>query len=225
MSKPSTQSGFTLIEIIVSLGVFSTVVTIAVGALLVLVAANQQLQSEQSVMTNLSFALDSMTREIRTGTAYVCDSEPNYSSRGNRNPFADGNDLDGNGVHEIDDYDNCDDPDPDDNLLGLSFVESGDSISGAGNRVIYFFDRAEQTIYRRTGTGTKLPITSPSSGVIINDFVFWVTGAEPLDSIAALSEGVLQQPAVTIFIDASNSQNPNKHFYLQTTITQRTLDL
>ncbi len=221
MKKISEQSGFTLIEIIVSLGVFSTVVTIAVGALLVLVAANQQLQIEQSVMTNLSFALDSMTREIRTGTAYNCDSAPNVNAGGTgNNPFAEGNDLDV--VHEVDDYDDCDAPEADDVLRGLSFIESGDSISGGGDRVLYFFDSDEQTIYRRIGTEAAMPVISPTSGTVINDFVFWVTGTEPLESAFS---GRLQQPAVTIFIDASSAEEPDKHYYLQTTVTQRTLDL
>lgn len=220
MRKLSIQSGFTLIEIIVSLGVFSTVVTIAVGALLVLVAANQQLQSEQSVMTNLSFALDSMTREIRTGTAYNCDTAASYTAGGNNNFFEDGANLDN--IVDIDDYDDCDDPPEGHTLRGLSFVESGDSVSGTNDRVLYFYDTEAQTIFRRTGTEDAMPITSTSSGAIINDFRLWVTGTEPLESGFS---GRLQQPAVTIFIDASNAQNPSKHFYLQTTITQRTLDL
>jgi prepilin-type N-terminal cleavage/methylation domain-containing protein len=74
------QAGFTLIEMIVSLGVFSVVVTTAVGAILVLVNTNLQLQSEQSVMTNLSFALDTMTREMRTGFKYFCDARPGTNS-------------------------------------------------------------------------------------------------------------------------------------------------
>jgi len=89
-SSPTSQFGFTLIEMIVSLGLFSIVITISVGALLVLIATNEQLQAEQSVMTNLSFALDSMTREIRTGTNYYCASRPNYSSGGVEAIFDDG---------------------------------------------------------------------------------------------------------------------------------------
>lgn len=221
MQKPTTQSGFTLIEIIVSLGVFSTVVTIAVGALLVLVAANQQLQNEQSVMTNLSFALDSMTREIRTGTAYYCDTTQDYDVGSvSSNFFPNGRDLDA--IVAVDDYLDCSNFPQGHNLIGLSFVESGDSISGTNDRVLYFFDRNTQAIYRRVGTGTAMPITSPSSGAIINDFSFWVTGS---NTLKAGGTGRLQQPAVTIFIDATNANNPTKHYYLQTTVTQRTLDL
>src|SRR6056297_849303 len=92
MYHKQTTAGFTLIEMIVSLALFSVVVTISVGALLVLIASNRQLQDEQAVLTNLSFALDSMTREIRTGSAYVCRSRPNTSGS---SIFSDNEDLDG----------------------------------------------------------------------------------------------------------------------------------
>ncbi len=218
MRKINLQSGFTLIELIVSLGVFSTVVTIAVGALLVLVAANQQLQSEQSVMTNVSFALDSMTREIRTGTDYYCDSSNSQS--GTNNMFDEGRDLDS--IIDINTYRDCHNSSSDLTFRGLSFVESGDSVTGSSDRVLYFYNEETQTIYRRVGSDDPMPITSTSSGAIINDFKFRVTGAVPLEGVGT---GRLQQPTVTIFIDATDAKNPDKHHYLQTTITQRTLDL
>ncbi len=75
-----TQRGFTLIEMIVSLGIFSIVSTMTVGSLLVLISGNQQLQGEQNAMTNLAFAIDSMTREMRTGSSYVCVGQDGYES-------------------------------------------------------------------------------------------------------------------------------------------------
>ena len=49
------QSGFTLIEMIVSLAVFAGVITIAVGALLVIVSTSDRLQDEHNIMVNLAF--------------------------------------------------------------------------------------------------------------------------------------------------------------------------
>ncbi|MEK7606343.1 MAG: type II secretion system protein [Patescibacteria group bacterium] len=64
--------GFTLVEMIVSVFIFSIVMLIATGALVSIVEANRKAQSVKSVMNNLNFALDSMTRAIRVGTAYDC---------------------------------------------------------------------------------------------------------------------------------------------------------
>lgn len=72
--------GFSLIELMVSLTIFSIVMTVSVGTLLVLIDANAKAQALSSAMTNLSFAIDSMTRNIRTGKDYYCDGA---SSLGN----------------------------------------------------------------------------------------------------------------------------------------------
>lgn len=66
------QKGFTLIELIVSLGLFSVVMTISAGAVLAILDANAKAQSAGAVMTNLNIALDGMTREMRTGTTFSC---------------------------------------------------------------------------------------------------------------------------------------------------------
>jgi prepilin-type N-terminal cleavage/methylation domain-containing protein len=213
------QTGFTLIEMIVSLAIFSIIVTITIGALLVLIASNQKLQGEQSVMTNLAFAMDSMTREIRTGTNYYCDEANNYSHYGPNNVFATGNNLDsirstttnnpcatgvvGNSV----------------TLQGVSFVEAGNSITTGTEpkRILYFFaSTTEKMIMRKVGAGAPQPIIS--SGLEVVDAEFFVSGAAPRSS------GDLSQPTVTIHITAKEIGN-DKLYYLQTTVTQRTLDL
>ncbi len=66
-------AGFTLIELLVSIALFSIVMTISVGTLLSIVDANRKAQSLRIVTDNLAFALDSMTRTIRTGYSIDCD--------------------------------------------------------------------------------------------------------------------------------------------------------
>ena len=69
-----TTSGFSLIELMVSLTIFSIIMMISIGTLLVMIDVNAKAQALYSSMTNVSFALDSMTRELRTGYHYYCDS-------------------------------------------------------------------------------------------------------------------------------------------------------
>ncbi len=66
------NGGFTLVEMIVAIFIFSIVMVVAVGALVSVVEANRKAQGVKSVMNNLNFALDSMTRAIRVGTEYSC---------------------------------------------------------------------------------------------------------------------------------------------------------
>jgi len=225
MYKKHTTAGFTLIEMIVSLGLFSVVITISVGALLVLIASNRQLQDEQAVLANLSFALDSMTREIRTGSAYVCGSES--SRNGNSNIFRDGQNLDSVAVSTTVDCVDGRQRDSSGTIVGgarvhgLTFVEGGDSITGGSNqRIVYFHDVTELALYRRIGNGDAQKITS--DGVAIVDADFFVTGSEPWNGTA----GNISQPTVTIYIEAqvAGATNP-KTYPIQTTVVQRTLDL
>jgi prepilin-type N-terminal cleavage/methylation domain-containing protein len=218
MQFSTKQHGFTLIEMIVSLAIFGFVSTVAVGALLMLVATNEQLQKQQSIMTNLSFVLDSMTREIRTGTYYYCSSRPNYAAGGSNNIFSD-NDLDD--ILDDDEYQNCTNG-LDNNghsLQGISFVEGGDSITGVDDeRVLYFYDRDTMQMYRRKGTEEAQSIVS--SGVNITHAEFFVFNSAPL------TDGDDAQAVVRINLTAEDATDPTAEpYHLQTTVTQRTYDI
>jgi len=67
-----TQRGFTLVELIVSLGLFALVVLLASGAYLMMLDLNRQAQSVSVGIDNLSFAFDQMTRTISVMTRYEC---------------------------------------------------------------------------------------------------------------------------------------------------------
>lgn len=68
--KTNSRRGFTLIELIVSVGLFTVVVTIAMTAYLRLISIDRKTRALNDVVTNLSFVVDSMERSIRTGTDY-----------------------------------------------------------------------------------------------------------------------------------------------------------
>jgi prepilin-type N-terminal cleavage/methylation domain-containing protein len=69
------QRGFTLVEMLVSVAIFTFVMLIATASIFTIVAANKKAESLKSVMDNLDFALESMTRNIRTGSSYNCGSQ------------------------------------------------------------------------------------------------------------------------------------------------------
>jgi len=217
MTASSQQSGFSLIEMIVSLALFSIVITISVGALLMLIGTNEQLQGEQSVMTNLSFALDSMAREIRTGTNYYCNSASSLTDNGNM--FTSSNNLDtllGTSTRDCSNGNQSSQ-----RLHGFSFKEAGDSVTGSDDRILYYFDSSVGQIFRRIGSQAAEPITS--SGIYIDKLEFFVTGSKPLQ---AGSPNNADQASVTIFIKAREANKATaKSFYIQTTVGQRTIDI
>lgn len=59
---------------LVSVALFATVMVMALGALLALSVADRRAEATKSAMDNMTFALDSMSRAIRTGSSYQCNT-------------------------------------------------------------------------------------------------------------------------------------------------------
>ena len=200
------KKGFSLVELLVSMSIFTIVVTIAVGSLLVLVDANTKAQNTQSVMTNLNFAIDSMTREIRTGFGYICDGDTNAVIIGSAS-----------GVDCLDQNTGS---------AQISLIEGGASLTGGlGNpRIAYRFVEIANLgrIERRVSDCADcnwIPITSEE--VDINVMFFVVSGT------ARTAAGNTEPPTVTVYIDgiAGDITGTNANFEIQTTITQQLLDV
>ena len=77
MRFTTQEKGFSLIELMVSLSVFSIIMVAGIGTLIKLIDANAKAQALYSAMTNVSFALDSITREVRQGRSIRCLSGQN----------------------------------------------------------------------------------------------------------------------------------------------------
>jgi len=66
------KRGYTLVELIVAVGLFALIMLLASGAYLMMISLNRHAQGIATGINNLSFAVETMTRDIRTGTAYSC---------------------------------------------------------------------------------------------------------------------------------------------------------
>ena len=206
-SRPhqARESGFTLIEMMVALALFTIVITIAVGAFLSLIGQSSQLQGEQKVMTSLNFAMDNMTREIRTGIHYYCIADVADVGSSDEDDLLLTRDCAGNGAGV--------------GVNGMSFVEAGSSLSAgtSGGRIAYGFDSASSSIVRQIAKNAPQSLTS--SDVKITGVWFYVSGADPL------TDGNLKQATVTIIIKAQDPDDTSRTYTMETTVTQRQLDL
>jgi len=72
MQKINLQknSGFTIIETMIAVSIFLIVVTIGIGSLLNTTLLQSKSQDMRSIMDNLSFIMEDMSRNIRTGYNY-----------------------------------------------------------------------------------------------------------------------------------------------------------
>lgn len=97
--------GFTLIEVLVSVSIFSIVMLVSTGAVFSIVEANKKAHTLKSVMTNLNFALESMARDIRVGSQFSCNSGNDCPSGGTVFSFKANRDVDGdNSVNDVVEY-------------------------------------------------------------------------------------------------------------------------
>lgn len=157
--KKFTQSGFTLVELMVSLMLFTIVVLAAVGSLYTVNNASRKVQAMRSVIDNLNFGLESISRTVRTGNSVVCGGSSNTGDP------------------------NCtfDNQSPSSKLLV-------DSTLGVSQFVEYQLAQPNGTtgvIQKRTqesGVWTNwIDITAPE--IDVQKLEFYVSGADPVDSI------------------------------------------
>lgn len=66
------KNGFTLVELLIAIAVFSVVVTFSLGSVVAILNAGRKARSLASVMTNLNSTIEVMSREITFGTHYHC---------------------------------------------------------------------------------------------------------------------------------------------------------
>ena len=71
MKNNNRQKAFTLVEMLVSIAIFSFVMVATTSVLLSVVDANHKAQGLKTAIDDLSLALESMTRNLRTGSQYV----------------------------------------------------------------------------------------------------------------------------------------------------------
>lgn len=80
------QQGFTLVEMMTAIAIFTIITTMGLAALLSMVNASRQAQAQRAALDSLNFVVDAIARDARTGSQYVIGQDPDaYSATGNNN--------------------------------------------------------------------------------------------------------------------------------------------
>lgn len=76
MSAPISQknSGFTIVEVMIAMAIFTILVTIGIEAVLGAMQQHKSSQGVRTVMDSLNFAMEDMARNIRLGTNIRCET-------------------------------------------------------------------------------------------------------------------------------------------------------
>lgn len=82
------SGGFTLIELMIALALFTVIAFISIGAILSIFDANRRSQASKTIVDNLNYSIESMARTVRFGTNYHCGASGVLSAPQNCNTGA-----------------------------------------------------------------------------------------------------------------------------------------
>lgn len=200
--RKSKSAGYTILETMIAVSVFIIVITMGLSALLNANSLHRSSQNMRSIIDNLSFIMDDMSRNIRTGYTYKC--------------FRKGTDLtlSSSAISSSPTTRSCSDG------WALAFESTAGLTTNNSDQWVYYIDNNGK-IWRSTeSSANAIQLTSNEINIDTTKSGFSVLGAEPFGS------GNSQQPIVIIrLVGTITYKNINTPFSVQTTISQRLMDL
>lgn len=200
LNTNSPKNGFTLIEVMVAVSIFTIVVTVGIGALIISNNGYNQSRTNRHAIDALASSMEYITRQLRTGALYTCG------------------DLNASGTILTSTT-------PRSNCFGGDFVDSITFIDQDGRQISVMFapdpndpskGRIARTI-RPAGGGTSVTDELTDTAVVdVDNFEVHIDGA--LDNDNA-------QPIVTLIMVGSVLGQNSQPFKLQGSVSQRTLDV
>src|SRR3989338_999633 len=207
------KGGYTIIETMIAVSIFIIIIMAGMGALLNANLLHQKSQSMRSIIDNLSFILEDMSRNLRTGYNYHC--------------FTAGDTIPSTTSPIVSVPKSCI------NGWAIAFESAdGDSTAADGDPInhddqwIYYMDSGK--IFKSTAgpySASNFIQLTPDE-VVIDSAVsgFSVLGAEPPNYTSP--PGDQQQPFITIKLTGTITfKNVATPFSLQTSVSQRLIDI
>jgi len=202
------EKGFTLIEVMISIGLFSVIMVVGITAILGVNNTYRKSRTMRSVIDNLSFIMEDMARNIRLGSRYRCLNDEGDIS-----------------------FTTIEDPLDGANCSGIAFEPFYDPISGEDDNA----STADQVIYLVSSDGNLFKgmkganfsdTSSPGVGIPMNSVdlkIDYTTSGFTIFGSSTNTDG--EQPSVLIILNGTVEVGGNTTaFNLQTTVSQRLLD-
>ena len=199
VTKKDAGKGYSLVETLVAVALFSVVISIAIAGLALITDANRRAEAARRIIDNLDFVVEDMVRTVRQGNRYHCGLLSEYDDE-----VAAGQNGIGNARDCIEgEY--------------LAFEASGGDITDSSDQVVFRFN--DGAIEKTTDpiNGTFVQVSDPL--IEIQNLKFYVVGS--------LSNDVTPSRVILVLKAATGRENfiDRTVFNIQTTITQRATDL
>ncbi|MEI6281069.1 MAG: hypothetical protein WCP17_03685 [bacterium] len=200
--KKHKNTGYTIIETMIAVSLFIVIVMAGMGALLNANLLHKKSQNMRSIMDNLSFIMEEMSKNLRTGYDYRCINGGNFS-------------------YDITIPQSCV------NGKAIAFESAhgnNDPLDSASplDQWVYKIDEDTNNIFKSVNSGVNWTQLNPSEIIIDRASSFSVLGAESPSSSASDK----QQPFVVIrLVGKIRYKDIDTPFSLQTSVSQRNIDI
>jgi type II secretory pathway pseudopilin PulG len=205
--KGRLLTGFTLVEMLVSIAVFMSVMVVAMGSLISIINANRKSQAIKNTVDNITFVLDSISRKVQLGDDYICSNgvSIDFSCSGDEGCNCS---IGGNAIQYYDKNK--------DKIIQYVFIKSPNEENGDGNIQQRICDNLGSIC---GGFGDWQNLTGPVSNVNIKNMTFYVLGVGANDD--STPSGDRRQPRIIITAEGLvGSENSGGNFMLQTSISK-----
>lgn len=210
MIKQKTNlKGFSLIETLVSVSLFTFVCLLAISILISTYNINTRLKATRNVYDNLNLVLEDLLRESKQGSRYYCLSATDISA----------------GSVNIGDYSLVKDCATGAGGIGVVFQPQGYNLY---KRVAYFYQSTTKQIvketfyinpsYYRTSSEDDSTQNLTTDNINIENFNFVISGT------GKYSDGNLKQPLIKLIVSGKTKNIPVVSFSVESAASQRTLD-
>ncbi len=205
------KDGYTIIETMIAVSVFLVVIMTGLGALLNANFLHKKSSNTRSIMDNLSFVMEDMSRNLRTGYNYHC-IPPGSSFVGVDVPLS--SSINNNNLSACG---------------GVAFEQALGDFGDSDDQWVYYIGPDNSlpgnplAIWKSIESGSNAVKLNPNEIVISDASSFSVLGAEAPEQGGA---GDTQQPFVTIRLSGEIIYKDDATpFALQTSVSQRLVDV
>jgi len=215
------NTGFTLLEMLVAVALFALVFVSVSGAIVTIITSYRKVTVDRVNIDNLSTAMESMVRNIKTGSIYHCGPTGDIAT-GQKCP---GGQPDG--LLDGDAY--------------FSFLQAEGVVTDSTNFTVYSFlsctnHPTEPWCGRllrsdnggmnyADGSNSFYPLTDTIDKLEITNLRFYVTGTDPFDPANPASDTAAPRIVVVMQGKVGTDARLKSFFSIQTTITQRIPDI
>jgi len=189
------ESGYTIIETMIAVSIFLVVIMYGMGSLLNANVLHRKSQDVRSILDNLNFVVEDISRNLRTGYNYQC-----FSGADSLSP----------GALSV--------PKSCASGWGLAFEVSGGDPEDYNDQWVYYISNDGKVFKSTTGANSFIQLT-PDEVVVDAISSFAVLGAEPP------STNTQQPLVLIKLVGSITTREVTTPFSLQTSVSQRLLDI